>query len=74
MTLDNRTGGAFGYTYDDAGRMASVSVGGVVQATYLYNYLGQQAIRTYPASGLTVYSTFTSGAIGSPNTMARPRR
>ena len=45
VTYDNRSGQGFGYTYDNAGRMASFSLNGVVQADYAYNQLGQQIIR-----------------------------
>ena len=45
VTYDNRSGQGFGYTYDNAGRMASFSLNGVVQAEYAYNQLGQQIIR-----------------------------
>ena len=45
MTYDNRSGQGYGYTYDNAGRMASFSLNGVVQAEYAYNQLGQQITR-----------------------------
>jgi YD repeat-containing protein len=45
VTYDNRSGQGFGYTYDNAGRMASFSLNGVVQAEYAYNQLGQQITR-----------------------------
>ena len=37
VTYDNRSGQGFGYAYDNAGRMASFSLNGVVQAEYAYN-------------------------------------
>jgi len=43
---------------DAAGRLASVTVGGVVQAEYRYNHLGQQAVRSFPGSGLSIHSVY----------------
>jgi len=58
VVSDNRAGGPYGYSYDAAGRLASVSVGGVVQAEYRYNWLGQQAIRSFPGSGQSIHSVY----------------
>ncbi len=33
-----------------------MSVGGVVQAEYRYNHLGQQVVRTFPGSGQSIHS------------------
>jgi RHS repeat-associated protein len=38
--------GNWSYVYNDAGRLASVSLNGGLQAEYLYNALGQQVSRT----------------------------
>jgi uncharacterized protein RhaS with RHS repeats len=46
--------------YDTAGRRAAVSLNGVVQATYTYDWKGQQAVRRFPASGLAIQSVFDS--------------
>lgn len=45
VTLDNRAGQAYGYTYNDAGRMESLSVGGTTKETYVYNALGHQVLK-----------------------------
>ena len=39
-------------------RLASVTVGGVVQAEYKYNHLGQQAVRSFPGSGQSIHSVY----------------
>lgn len=49
---------AYAYAYDTAGRLASVSLGGVVQASYTYDWKGQQAVRRFPASGAAIQSVF----------------
>ena len=46
VTLDNRTGGGYGYTYNSAGRLSEFRVNGVLQASYKYDALGRQAIRS----------------------------
>jgi YD repeat-containing protein len=56
VTFDNRTGG--GYTYDAAGRMAQLTINGVLQAEYLYDFAGRQAIRKLPQQGVTLHSVF----------------
>ena len=58
VTTENRTDGAYTYTYDSAGRMASFSVNGVLQATFKYDFAGRQAIRTLVSSGVTIHSVF----------------
>lgn len=55
VTYDNRTGGEYGYTYDAAGRMSAFLINGVVQSEYLYNALGQQAIRRLSQEGRTLH-------------------
>lgn len=35
VTYDNQTGGGYGYAYNDAGRMESFSINGVVQSEYV---------------------------------------
>ena len=58
VTYDNRSGQGYGYTYDNAGRMASFSLNGVVQAEYRYNQLGQQIIRRLTQTGVTIHSVY----------------
>ena len=58
VTYDNRSGQGYGYTYDNAGRMASFSLNGVVQAEYVYNQLGQQIIRRLTQQGITIHSVY----------------
>ena len=58
VTYDNRSGGGFGYTYNAANRMDSMSINGVVQATYKYNALGQQVIRDLTQAGQVIHSVF----------------
>ena len=52
-TFDSRGGG---YGYNAANRMESVSLGGVVQAEYLYNALGQQVVRRLTQDAKTIHS------------------
>ena len=56
VTYDNQTGGGYGYAYNDAGRMESFSINGVVQSEYVYNALGQQVVRTLTQAGQTIHS------------------
>ena len=56
---DSRAGGTV-YAYDSAGRLASVTTGGVLQATYRYDVLGRQVLRTLVPSGVTIQSIFDS--------------
>lgn len=58
VTYDARSGVGYGYTYDDANRMASFSIDGVVQAEYKYNHLGQQTVRTLTQTGQTIHSVY----------------
>ena len=56
VTYDNRSGPGYGYNYDDAGRMSSFAINGVIQAQYEYNFLGQQIIRRLTQTGETIHS------------------
>ncbi|MFT5001569.1 MAG: YD repeat-containing protein, partial [Planctomycetota bacterium] len=58
VTYDNRSGGGYGYTYNAAGRMASMSINGVTQAEYEYNALGQQVVRRLTQAGQTIHSIY----------------
>jgi ribosome biogenesis SPOUT family RNA methylase Rps3 len=60
VTFDNRTGGGSGYTYDAAGRMAQLTINGVMQAEDKYDFAGRQAIRKLPQQGVTLHSVFDS--------------
>ena len=61
VTFDNRTGGAYGYTYNAAGRLSQFKIGGVLQASYKYDALGRQAIRTLSLpTAVTIQSVFDS--------------
>ena len=61
VTLDNRTGGGYGYTYNSAGRLSEFRVNGVLQASYKYDALGRQAIRTLTSpTAVTIHSVFDS--------------
>ena len=42
VIVDIRADGTYSYTYNQRGRMSSVSLNGVLQAEYVYNALGQQ--------------------------------
>ena len=59
VTLDDRTGGGYSYSYDSAGRMATFSINGVLQAAYKYDFQGRQAVRAL-SGGLTIHSVFDS--------------
>jgi YD repeat-containing protein len=58
VTYDNRNGQGYGYTYDQAGRMVSFAINGIVQAEYRYNHLGQQIIRRLTQTGTTIQSVY----------------
>ena len=55
---DQRSTGLYTYTYDASGRMASVKKDGTSQATYLYNWQGQQVYRRFknPSSFVKYHS------------------
>jgi YD repeat-containing protein len=56
--LTDSRGAGYSYTYDAAGRMASMSINGVLQGTYKYDFAGRQAIRTIASTGVTIHSVF----------------
>ena len=61
MTFDDRTGGSYGYTYNAAGRMSEFRINGFLQASYQYDALGRQAIRTLTSpTPVTIHSVFDS--------------
>lgn len=55
VTYDNRNGLGYGYTYNAAGRMESMSLNGVVQAEYTYNARGQQVVRNLTQLGYRIH-------------------
>ncbi len=55
-----KPGGTHAFTYDAAGRMSAFRIGGLLQASYTYDAMGRQVIRTLVASGLTIHSVFDS--------------
>jgi YD repeat-containing protein len=57
-TLSDSRGAGYSYTYDSAGRMASMSINGVLQGQYKYDFAGRQAIRTLTSTGQTLHSVF----------------
>ena len=58
-TYDQRTAvDGFGYTYNAANRMDTITKNGVVQAEYKYNALGQQVIRQLNGQGITINAVF----------------
>ena len=61
VTNEARTGGAYGYAYDSAGRMATFSIGGVLQASYKYDFAGRQVVRALTSpTAVTIHSVFDS--------------
>ncbi len=40
--------------------MASMSINGVLQGSYKYDFAGRQAIRTTASTGVTIHSVFDS--------------
>jgi hypothetical protein len=60
VVTDTRSGTVYGYTYNSAGRLSALSVGGVATATYRYDAMGRQATRTLVPSGVTIHSVFDS--------------
>ena len=60
-TFDDRTGGSYGYSYNAAGRMSEFRINGFLQASYQYDALGRQAIRSLTSpSPVTIHSVFDS--------------
>jgi YD repeat-containing protein len=61
VTALARTGGPYAYTYNAAGRMSEFRINGVLQASYQYDALGRQAIRTLTSpTAITIHSVFDS--------------
>ena len=61
VPFDDRTGGSYGYTYNAAGRMSEFRINGFLQASYQYDALGRQAIRTLTSpTPVTIHSVFDS--------------
>jgi YD repeat-containing protein len=61
VTAEARTGGPYAYTYNAAGRMSEFRINGVLQASYQYDSLGRQAIRTLTSpTAITIHSVFDS--------------
>jgi hypothetical protein len=58
VTLDIRAGGNYGRTRDQAWRVAAFSIGGVAQAQYRYNRLGQQITRSLIPSITIIQSVY----------------
>lgn len=56
VTADSQSGQNYVYTYDAAGRMATVTLNSVLQAEYAYNFLGQQVRRELSVSGDVIHS------------------
>ncbi|MBL9046871.1 MAG: hypothetical protein JNK34_06090 [Tabrizicola sp.] len=61
VTFDDRTGGAYGYSYNAAGRLSEFRINGFLQAQYKYDALGRQAVRTLTSpTPVTIHSVFDS--------------
>jgi RHS repeat-associated protein len=61
VTAEARAGGTYAYTYNAAGRMAEFRINGVLQASYKYDAMGRQAIRTLTSpTPVTIHSVFDS--------------
>ncbi len=60
IATDDRSGTVHAYTYNDANRLKTVTVGGVLQGTYTYNGLEQLVVRDLPAAApaRTVHSIY----------------
>lgn len=56
VTADSQSGQNYVYTYDAAGRMATVTLNSVLQAEYAYNFMGQQVRRELSASGDVIHA------------------
>ena len=58
-TYDQRTAlDGYGYTYNAANRMDTITKNGVVQAEYKYNALGQQVVRQLNGQGITIHAVY----------------
>jgi RHS repeat-associated protein len=61
VITEARPGGTYSYTYNAAGRMAEFRINDVLQATYKYDAMGRQAIRTLTSpTSVTIHSVFDS--------------
>jgi RHS repeat-associated protein len=61
VTAEARPGGTYGYTYNAAGRMSEFLINGILQASYRYDAMERQAIRTLSSpTAVTIYSVFDS--------------
>jgi YD repeat-containing protein len=61
VTAEARPGGTYGYTYTAAGRVSEFKINGILQASYKYNAMGRQAIRTLTSpTPVTIHSVFDS--------------
>ncbi|MFN5998774.1 MAG: RHS repeat domain-containing protein, partial [Paracoccaceae bacterium] len=61
VTAEARPGGTYGYTYNAAGRMSEFRINGILQASYKYDAMGRQAIRTLSSpTAVTIHSVFDS--------------
>lgn len=61
MATEARPGRTYSYTYSAAGRMECFSINGILQASYKYDAMGRQAIRTLTApTPVTIHSVFDS--------------
>ncbi len=61
MTAEARPSGTYGYTYNAAGRMSEFRINGILQASYKYDAMGRQAIRTLSSpTAVTIHSVFDS--------------
>jgi YD repeat-containing protein len=61
VTAEARPGGTYGYTYNAAGRMSEFLINGILQASYKYDAMGRQAIRTLSSpTAVTIHSVFDS--------------
>lgn len=62
VTVEARTGGGiYGFGYNAAGRMECFSINSFLQATYRYDAMGHQAIRSLNSpTAVTIHSTFDS--------------
>ncbi len=61
VVAEARPGGTYAYTYNAAGRMAEFTINGVLQASYKYDAMGRQAIRTLTSpTPVTIHSVFDS--------------
>ena len=58
-TFDQRTAvDGYGYTYNAANRMDTITKNGVVQAEYKYNAQGQQVVRQLNGQNITIHAIF----------------